>query len=165
MTVSFTGHRPSRLGGYDKRVGVNADVCTFLKSAIERLKAEGAEDFISGAALGVDQWAAEIVLELGLNLTLALPFAGYGENWPLESRQHLEELKKKANRVVIVCEGEYKPHKNHERNKWMLDNSQVVVAVWDGGTEGGTASAIRGVKKAGKRVLRFNPMTKAEEPV
>ncbi len=160
--VSFTGHRPERLGGYGPNP-TKDDVCAFLKRAILRLRDEGFEEFISGAALGVDQWAADIALELGLNVTFALPFAGYGENWPQESRDYLEAQKKKAKRIVVVCEGEYKPHKNHFRNTWMLDNSAVVVAVWNGAPDGGTASACRGLKKSGKRYIRYNPDTKQEE--
>jgi len=169
--ASFTGHRPERLGGYDKTAPKNQKVIEFLKSAIERARDQGYEEFVSGGALGVDQWAAQVVLDLGLKLCIALPFAKYGENWPLESQQYLEELKKKASRVVVVCEGEYfengkaQTWKNHERNKWMKDNSELVIAVWDGKPEGGTASACKGAKKAGKTFIRFNPDTEKEEPV
>lgn len=170
--VSFTGHRPERLGGYDKNHITNILVCAFLRQACERLRSEGYEDFISGGALGVDQWAAEIVLDMGLKLTIAIPFAAYGENWPPESRQILEDLKAKANRVVVVCEGSYfdekgKPQhwKNHKRNQWMGDNGNAVIAVWDGGEKGGTASAVRYSKKIGNRFIRYNPLTKLEEEV
>jgi uncharacterized phage-like protein YoqJ len=72
----------------------------------------------------------------------------------------------------MVCKGGYfdengnpQKWKNFERNKWMSDNSEVVIAVWDGGKEGGTASAVRNAKKKGQKVIRFNPVTKQEEPV
>lgn len=162
--ISFTGHRPEPLGGYGE-TETKREVRAWLKSTIERLGNEGFKEFISGAALGVDQWAADVVLELGLDLTFALPFAGYGENWPQESRDYLEAQKKKAKRIVIVCEGEYKPHKNHERNRWMMENSAIVVAVYNGAVDGGTASAIRGIKKEGRRCIRYNPLTKQEEPI
>jgi uncharacterized phage-like protein YoqJ len=153
------------LSGYDKTAGINPEVCNFLRKKIEQLHQEGFEEFICGGALGVDQWAADAVIELGFKLTLSLPFAGYGENWPKESQDYLAVQKSKANKVVIVCEGEYKPHKNFERNKWMLNNSSVVVAVWTGAPDGGTASAVRGVIKAGKRCIRYNPDSKQEEAV
>lgn len=164
-SVSFTGHRPDVLGGYDKTSGVNQQVCAFLKSVVERLRDEGYEEFISGAALGVDQWAADAVLELGLKLTIALPFKDYGENWPADSQRYLAEQKTKATRIVVVCEGEYQPWKNHKRNEWMSDNSDIVVAVWNGNKEGGTASAVRYNKKKGKKMIRFNPLTCLEEPI
>ena len=146
-------------------------VIEFLRKAIAKARDDGFEEFISGGALGVDQWAAEVVLELGLKLVIALPFAKYGENWPVESQAHLAFLKSKASKVEIVCEGEYfengkaQTWKNHERNKWMMNNSELIIAVWDGKPEGGTASAVKGGKKAGKAFIRFNPDTEAEEPV
>lgn len=169
--VSFTGHRPEQLDGYDKSVGMNVGVCNFLYDIINRLRVEGYRKFISGGALGVDQWAAETVLEFPDNeLIFALPFADYGENWPIDAQQALAELKKKAKEVVVVCEGKYfengKPQhwKNFKRNDWMKDNSDIVVAVYNGDEEGGTASAVRHAKKAGKRIIRYNPITKQEEP-
>jgi len=162
--VSFTGHRPEPIGGYGPNQ-TKDEICAFLRQTIKKLSDEGFDEFISGAALGVDQWAADVVIEMGLRLTIALPFAGYGENWPQESRDYLEAQKAKASKIVIVCEGEYKPHKNHERNKWMLDNSSIVVVVWNGSAEGGTASACRGLKKSGKRYIRYNPISKQQEPI
>ena len=164
-TASFTGHRPGRLDGYDKNSPLNSEVRAFLRSAIERLKNEGYEYFISGGALGVDQWAADIVLEMGLKLVIALPFATYGENWLKPSQDELSAQKEKAFKVHVVCEGPYAPWKNHERNKWMAENSSVVVAVWDWQGDGGTANAVRGAIELSRRIIRYNPLTKHEEPV
>ena len=169
--VSFTGHRPEKLGGYDKNDPKNQKVIEFLGVAVKRLQGEGYEEFISGGALGVDQWAAQVVLDLGAKLTLALPFAAYGENWPAESQKVLEDLKAKATKVVIVCEGGYfengKPQhwKNHKRNQWMADNAEVCVAIYNGDEKGGTASGVRCNKKLKRRIIRWNPNTEKEEPV
>jgi uncharacterized phage-like protein YoqJ len=170
--VSFTGHRPERLGGYDRHHPTNQIVRNWLREVIQRLQKEGYEEFICGGALGIDQWAADIILELGFKLVLAIPYEDYGSNWPDESQKCLAEQRAKASRVVMVCKGGYfdengnpQKWKNFERNKWMSDNSEVVIAVWDGGKEGGTASAVRNAKKKGQKVIRFNPVTKQEEPV
>ena len=170
-TASFTGHRPERLGGYDKANPKNRLAIAFLRDAVARLKKEGYTSFISGGALGTDQWAAEVVLEdQELELVVAIPYKDYGSNWPPGrntpgSREVLADLCSKAKKVHVVCEGSYAPHKNHERNKWMADNSDTIVAVWDGGDKGGTASAIRNAKKQGKRIIRYNPKTDSEELV
>lgn len=162
MSVSFTGHRPERLGvGYDER---HPQVDLFLNNTIA-VAAREHNEFISGAALGVDQWAAEHVLALGANLTLALPFATYGENWPEKSRKYLDTLVKRAKRVHIVCNGPYEPYKTHMRNQWMIRHSQVVIAVWDGEKGGGTASAVQIAKNAKKEIVRFNPKSGLIEPV
>lgn len=165
MTVCFTGHRPDVLGGYDREAPLNKDVRTFLSSAIQRLYEKGCRKFITGGALGVDQWAAEILVERNdVEHTIALPYASYGENWPEESRKHLADLCSKS-WVHVVCEGGYAAYKNHVRNQWMVDRADLVVAVWNGALKGGTASCVDYAKKKTKDFLRYNPTTKAEEPV
>ena len=62
-TLCFTGHRPRKLGGYE--TSPIADfVKRSLKDAIERAIKRRVETFVSGGALGIDQWAAEIVLDI-----------------------------------------------------------------------------------------------------
>lgn len=160
-TACFTGHRPSVLSGsYDKDAPLNVKVRDFLRSTVQRLKAEGYRSFIAGGALGVDQWAAEVVLEdPELELTIALPFKDYGGNWPPESRKFLAEQCKRAKKVHVVCEGDYAAWKNHERNNWMVNNSELVVAVWNGSENGGTASCVRYATQKGKPMVRYNPVT------
>lgn len=171
--VSFTGHRPDSLGGYDKNAVMNIEVRAFLVSAIDRLRERGFRKFISGGALGVDLWAAGIVLNYPDNeLIMAIPFSDYGSNWvSQEDKDQLADFCKRASKTIYVCEGSYfedgKPQKwkNHARNEWMKENSEIIVAVWNGSRDGGTASAVRGGKKAGKEFIRYNPLTKQEEPV
>jgi hypothetical protein len=105
--VSFTGHRPERLGGYDRHHPTNQIVRNWLREVIQRLQKEGYEEFICGGALGIDQWAADIILELGFKLVLAIPYEDYGSNWPDESQKCLAEQRAKASRVVMVCKGGY----------------------------------------------------------
>lgn len=172
--VSFSGHRPESLGGYDKTAPMNAEVRAFLWNAIDRLRQRGYRQFISGGALGVDLWAAELVLNYHDNeLIMAIPFEDYGSNWVSEEdKDFLATYRRIASKTIIVCEGGYfdedgKPQKwkNHARNQWMMENSDLIVAVWNGSAKGGTASAVRGGKKAGREFIRYNPLTKQEEPV
>jgi len=62
-TLCFTGHRPQKLGGYEPNP-IADFVKRSLRDAIERAIKRRVETFISGGALGVDQWAAEIVLDI-----------------------------------------------------------------------------------------------------
>ena len=65
VACAFTGHRPQR---FKFKYNENDPGCIALKKAlrneIEALADQGVNYFISGMALGVDMWAAEIVLEL-----------------------------------------------------------------------------------------------------
>lgn len=72
-TCAFTGHRPQSLPfGFDE----SDKRCTSLKSVmrdqiVALIENEGVTHFITGMALGVDMYAAEIVLDLkSKNLTL-----------------------------------------------------------------------------------------------
>lgn len=72
-TCAFTGHRPQSLPfGFDE----SDKRCTSLKSVmrdqiVALIENEGVTHFITGMALGVDMYAAEIVLDLKQN-TLTL---------------------------------------------------------------------------------------------
>ncbi len=165
-TACFTGHRPDVLGGYDKDAHVNLLVRSFLREAIEESIASGIDHFIAGGALGVDQWAADIVLDYpNVKLVMALPFAAYGENWPEASRAELKRQCDKAHVVHVVCEGEYATYKNHMRNQWMVDNSSLIIAVWNGSGDGGTASCVRYGYQKSKTFVRYNPLTDWRQPV
>jgi len=163
-TACFTGHRPSSLeGGYDKESPPNQKIIAFLVRAVQRLKGEGFRTFIAGGALGIDQWAADVVLgDPELELVIALPFKGYGGNWPAESQAVLTEQLRRAKKIHVVCEGDYAPWKNTERNRWMVLNSEAVVAVFRGGNKGGTAHCFGYALKNGRRILRYNPDTSEE---
>ena len=71
----FTGHRP------DKMQGMEQQIKTLLKTEIKKCIDEGILTFISGMAMGVDIWAAQIVLEEKKNnddikLICASPYPG-----------------------------------------------------------------------------------------
>ena len=93
-TCAFTGHRPQKLPfGFNEA----DERCIALKKLlrtkiIDLIEAEQVTHFISGMALGVDMYAAEIVLGLkasypGITLTCALPCESQAEKWsePLRS--------------------------------------------------------------------------------
>lgn len=48
-----------------------------------------------------------------------------------------------------------------KRNEWMIDNSDAIIAVWDG-TPSGTANTIEYARKQGKPVLVIDPEKRVE---
>jgi uncharacterized phage-like protein YoqJ len=52
---------------------------------------------------------------------------------------------------VIVSPGTYSANKMEVRNRWMVDNSNGVVALWDG-RPGGTGNCVRYVLKSKSQI-------------
>ena len=94
-------------------------------------------------ALGWDTVWAEALIELEVPFLAAIPFEGQESRWPQESQKKYHDLLKKADRVEIISPGGYAAWKMHVRNEWMVDNCDRVVALWDGGDDGGTAACVR----------------------
>lgn len=158
-TVCFTGHRPNKLGGYNENNPIAKRVKDTLRTVIQNAIDKGYTHFISGGALGVDQWAAEIVLDLksrGATLTIAVPHRGYGSNWTPQSKRRYEDIISRADEVIYLSQEEYSPVLMQKRNEWMVDHSDVVIAVWDG-TSGGTCNCVRYAKSKKKPIKHINP--------
>jgi uncharacterized phage-like protein YoqJ len=167
ITVTFTGHRPDKLGGYREDSPVAAAVRRALDDIVRRtVRKYPGVVFLSGMALGVDQWAAEAVLRardsgLPCRLMAAVPFEGQQDRWPHESRERYLRLLERCDLVEVL---RYGPPPSPEmarrlllaRNRWMVERSRVVLAVWDG-TPGGTAHTIRLALAMGRTVVRFDP--------
>lgn len=163
-TACFTGHRPDKLGGYSRNPKQD-----WVKAALRKVIswANGFDDvrhFISGGAIGVDQWAAEIVLSMGNEavLTIAKPFPDQACMWPRSTQDHYQAICDMADSVVNVSEGPFTHAKMFKRNEWMVDRSDYVIAVWDG-TPGGTQGTVKYARSQGKDVLRINPLTQTIE--
>ena len=98
-TCAFTGHRPQHL---PFGMNENDDRCVKLKEALKEqiinlIEAEDATHFITGMALGVDLYAAEIVLDLKArypNITLesAIPCETQAVKWSMAQRERYYDI-------------------------------------------------------------------------
>jgi uncharacterized phage-like protein YoqJ len=156
--VCFTGHRPDKLGGYNEDGIIVRAVKQALRNTIRKLIAENPDTvFISGAALGVDTWAAEIVLEENGILTLAIPHVSQQKEWPVASQYRWLMLFRAAHAVVFCDKGDYATYKMMKRNKYMVDNSELVIAVYNGEKEGGTFDCVTYAIKQQKEIINLWP--------
>jgi uncharacterized phage-like protein YoqJ len=157
MIVAFTGHRPNKLPnketGYKLPNPTYIHVCQQLEKTLRELKPEKA---ISGMALGVDQYAANICIKLGIPFIAAIPFVGQENAWPEDSQKIYRTLLNKAAEKVIVCEGGYAPHKMQLRNQFMVDRCDKLIAVWDG-SKGGTGNCVEYAKSIGREIVIIDP--------
>ncbi len=101
--------------------------------------------FISGLAEGVDTWAAEIVLEIkeeSANITLeaAIPCENQTASWNVKSKERRDRIMAMCDKVTIL-QRNYTYDCMMRRNRYMVDRSDYVIAVWNG-QPSGTANTI-----------------------
>lgn len=164
MKVMVTGHRPPKIGGYQTPNPTEQWVRSNLRAVLEGLQKRNPKlEAITGMALGTDQVFAEVCIELGIPFTAAVPFQDQGSRWPARSQEYYRELLAKAKKVVIVDEipryhSDRFGGKMSMRNKWMVDQSNLTIAVFDG-SNGGTAHAVQLARRKGRKIIRLDPRT------
>ena len=185
LTICFTGHRPDKLGGYDWNTDKNQRIMKTLRTRIIELINSTEPQvnhfkFICGGALGIDQMAFEICKELRdsalklnpcrIELELAIPFYKQASKWfNKKDVERFNSQKLRADIVTLidtmegykfdkVSIGDYHPAKMQLRNQYMVDNSEIVIAMWNG-SKGGTANCVNYAKKLGKEIIVINPDT------
>jgi len=143
-TVSVTGHRPDKVGGYD--ITVRRALGAF---AAEQLLQIAPDQVITGMALGWDQAVAGACVLIGIPFVAAIPFSGQARRWPQEAQDRYYRLMECAYDRVTVCD-EFVPVNRalQKRNEWMVDRADEVIALWDG-SFGGTHNCITYANKKG----------------
>lgn len=139
--IAGTGHRPDKLGGYN-----NAVLKRLTDLARAYLKRETPDFVISGMALGWDTALAVAAIELDLKLIAAVPFKGQESRWQKVDRDTYQHILTQCHLVEIVCSGGYSAEKMQTRNAWMVDNCNILAALWDG-TKGGTGNCLEYARK------------------
>lgn len=146
--VGITGHRPDKLGGWNPCPEWDL-VQLNIRNTLIMLQPWV---FLSGMALGVDQWAAEIALQLGIPFVAFVPYPDFGSNWPRKAQVKFKWLLSQAQQVVYVVEEKgYAPWKLHRRNQWLVDQCELLLAVYNG-SPGGTQSCLEYAFEKGRTV-------------
>lgn len=153
VRVAVTGHRPDKLGGYtayEKHKAIRRHMRDFLEQA-----PDGELVLLSGGALGIDQFWIEVGLFLELPVIAVLPFKGYDSKWPIASQQKYASLLDQCHEVTYIGT-EYSHEIYQKRNEFLVDNSDVLVAYYDGSSDGGTRNCIDYAISKDKIVNEFN---------
>lgn len=150
-TVAFTGHRPKQLADTWNE---NNDTIRWVKFALKKviekfIVAYETDKFITGLAIGVDQYAAEAVISLrdskyqDVKLIGACPFPGQESKWLDKDQKRYNQICEDCNEVVTLQPEPYAAWKLLFRNQWMVKNSDWIIAVYNGSQKGGTAHCVR----------------------
>lgn len=161
-SIAFTGHRPHRFGFANEQdprcQAIKASMSELLERGYNKV---GLRHIYVGGAQGVDMWAAEAVISLkqrhnDLRLFCVIPFTGYDSAWPQEERDRLLYISRQAK--VIVLADSYHPDAYKNRNHYLIDHSDYLVAVsLEKFARSGTAQTIRYAEVNEKPIIYIDP--------
>lgn len=154
MTCCVTGHRPQKFPfPYDDHDARYRTYLAVLETEIRQLIKEGYDTFLSGMAYGVDLDFARIVCDIRDTSSGAPLFLEAALPYPLAkgNRSIREELSTRANTIHVVSPC-YHGGCMQRRNRFMVNRSDLVLAVWNGEPFGGTWNTIQYAKSIHKPI-------------
>ena len=142
MKIAVTGHRNKRLRGCE------AQVATWLGEQIKELRlGTDKVECLCGGAEGADEIFAEVAAfgNLDVDLVFYLPCEGY-------RYFALEKYMDKAVRVVNIFK-KWTAGGDVLRDRRLVDDCDVLLAVWDGIRVGGTWDTIKYAQENRKQII------------
>ena len=153
--VAFTGHR-----------NCSGAVRPELDRALERLYAAGYRCFLTGMSWGFDLAAGLAVIGLkrshdDVRLVAVEPFAGFRRLFHGGAAADYDAVLAAADETVSVCDAN-SAASYMRRNDFLVDNSALVVAWYDGSARGGTAYTVRRARRMHRPVMNLRPSSQLD---
>lgn len=161
-TACFTGHRAQKLPWkYNEKDKRCATMKKQLKMVLIDAIKDGYDTFITGMALGFDMICAEMVLELKkkykyIKLIGAIPCKNQDCKWSINEQKRYRKLLSKLDCVRCIYDTYIGPECMLERNRYMINNSSLLIALFSG-QNGGTKSTINYAKKQNLKIIIIEP--------
>lgn len=159
QTCCFTGHRESKLPWLQNE---NDARCLRLKQRIfdvvEAVYADGIRHYICGMANGSDLYFLEAVLAFrsshsDVTIEAAIPYAGQAEHWRGPLRYRYYALLEQCDCKTVVQQA-YSGGCMMRRNRYMVDQSRVLIAAYNG-EPGGTMNTMLYAMRRGLNVIEI----------
>lgn len=147
--ASVTGHRYIA-DNLINRKAVNHLIDLAVESGIEK--------FLVGMSRGADFLFADVLSERKLSWIAVIPCADQTLFWNEIDRSHHQSLIDKVDNMIVL-HNNYKRGVMHYRNEYMVDKSEMLLAIYDGSRRGGTYHTVGLALKKQKKVVQFNPKT------
>jgi len=160
-TCCFTGYRPEKLPwGANEEDGRCLALKEKLADVVAALYGAGIRRFICGMALGCDTYFCEAALSLreeheDVTVEAAVPCEDQAERWPKADRERYYRLSSQCDLETPIAR-EYTPDCMARRNRYMIEQSSVLVAVYDG-RPGGTMQTVNMARKQGLEIIEIAP--------
>ncbi|UVG33960.1 DprA-like DNA processing chain A [Microbacterium phage Wheelie] len=151
--VALTGHRPQSL---------SPSARDWVPLELERLAVKlrdqhGMRVGISGMALGADIWWAQATVFAWLDLWAFIPFPQQAERWQPADVALWNEMRSRAAAEVVIAP-EYSVQALFARNEAMLNDADLVIAVWNPwSTGGGTTATVKSAVNRGLPIIHLDP--------
>jgi len=146
-TCCFTGHRPDKLPWGSREEDPRCEALKVrIAQAVQRAYQDGFRHFICGMARGCDLYFCQAVLELrdvrpDVTVEGAIPCETQTSGWPEEERLLRDALVDRCDYETMV-QHQYTRGCMMRRNRYMVDRSSRIIAVYNGLPKGGTASTL-----------------------
>ena len=160
-TCCFSGYRPEKLPwGADESDPRCVGLKEALKDATEGIIRSGVRHFICGMARGSDTYFCDAVLSLReeyafATLEAAIPYEAQARRWQDEERERYSRLVGLCDYVTYISR-EYTRGCIFVRNRYMVDNASVLLAVYDG-KPGGTGNTLKYAARRGLEIIELAP--------
>lgn len=186
-SLAFTGHRYLKDRGQEQWAhGALLEAC---QSAVDK----GFNWFCHGGAPYWDWWFGEAAMRArwqhagkpagdpfdvsglpsGIVVAVAIPFRGFLNYYAKKDKSdkiYIKNVIMKNCEPIITVAGNEEPAGRprmtqliHARNRWLVDNNDIIVGLYDGRGTGGTHATLEYARKKGKKILWINPKTKTEK--
>ena len=153
----FTGHRPNKLPwGTDETDPRCLALNEEIYARLEGIYASGIRYYYCGMALGCDSYFFRQLLRLreahpDIGIEAAVPCDTQSSSWTDSEKERYRYYLSCCTKVTYV-QHTYTRGCMQKRNKYMVDNSSVVLACFNG-TSGGTMSTILYAQRQGRPVI------------
>ena len=154
--IAVTGLRPNAMFGYDwsneGNKALSTKIASTLKESVEEATKLGYNKIrvVTGMALGTDQMFTAHALRLArsdayngkISVEAALPMEGQEKNWSDTIRKPYEILLNACDKVTVCSSVKYLNGALKAKNKYLVDNADILLTAYDGKNVGDTNDCI-----------------------
>ena len=157
----FTGYRPEKLPWKLAEDDARANALKYrVFDMVEAAYQSGHTHFICGMARGADFYFCEAVLSLKeerpeVTIEAAIPFVKQASAWQESDKKRYFHLLSQCDYETVLGE-EYSAGCMRRRNEYMVDNANMLIAVFDG-KPGGTMQTVNYARKQMIKILEISP--------
>ena len=156
LTCAFSGHRPEKLPwGNDEKDPRCMALKVQMEKALRALCQAGVRRYLCGMARGTDQYFLDILCRLReeypIKIMAAIPCPTQSDRWPETERRSYYEALRRCDETKLL-EDHYTKGCMLRRNRYMVEQAQILMTVFDG-SPGGTAATVAYAKARGLKLI------------